>query len=74
MSNVVIGNNIFNNSSPQELSDFKDFLEITGPFDVIVDGLNLAYAYRGKIDNNSIVSVVGTKHVVKHKKTKLKEG
>lgn len=59
MSNVMIGNNIFNNSSPQELSDFKDFLEATGPYDVVVDGLNLAYAYSGRIDNNSIVSVIG---------------
>lgn len=61
----MIGKNIFNNSSPQELSDFKDFLEITGPYDVVVDGLNLAYAYRGKIANNSIVSLVGTINIIK---------
>lgn len=58
MSNVMIGKNIFNNSSPQELNDFKDFIEVTGPYDVVVDGLNLAYAYRGKIVNNSIVSII----------------
>jgi len=58
MSNVMIGKNIFNNSSPEELNDFKDFLETTGPFDVVVDGLNLAYAYRKKIVNNSLVSIV----------------
>lgn len=56
MSNVVVGKNIFNNSSPQELQDFKDFIEITAPYDVVVDGLNLAYAYRGKVNNDSIVS------------------
>lgn len=56
MSNVVVGKNIFNNSSPQELQDFKDFIEITAPYDVVVDGLNLAYAYRGKFNNDSIVS------------------
>jgi len=58
MSNVMIGKNIFNNSSPQELNDFKDFIETTGPYDVVVDGLNLAYACRGKIINNSVVSLV----------------
>lgn len=58
MSNVMIGQNIFQNSSPQELQDFKDFIEITAPYDVVVDGLNLAYAYRGKIDNNSLVSII----------------
>jgi len=79
MSNVMIGKNIFNNSSPQELNDFKDFIEMTGPYDVVVDGLNLAYAYRGKIVNNSITKIVmktfieqnlkvlliGRKHLVK---------
>lgn len=58
LSNVMIGKNIFMNSSPQELKDFKDFIEMTGPYDVVVDGLNLAYAYRSKIANNSLVSVV----------------
>jgi len=56
MSNVVIGKNIFNNSSPQELNEFKDFIESTMPYDVVVDGLNLAYAYRGKVAENSLVS------------------
>lgn len=56
MSNVLVGKNIFNNSSPQELNDFKDFIEMTAPYDVVVDGLNLAYAYRGKFKNDSLVS------------------
>lgn len=58
MSNVVVGKNIFNNSSPQELQDFKDFIEITAPYDVVVDGLNLAYAYRGKLNHDSIVGKI----------------
>lgn len=58
MSNVVVGKNIFNNSSPQELQDFKDFIEITAPYDVVVDGLNLAYAYRGKLNQDSIVGKI----------------
>ncbi|XP_001949258.2 mitochondrial ribonuclease P catalytic subunit [Acyrthosiphon pisum] len=79
LSDVMIGKNIFNNSSPQELSDFKDFIEITAPYDVVVDGLNLAYAYRGKIGDHSLtkfvmksfiekklkVLLIGRKHLVK---------
>lgn len=64
LSNVMIGKNIFNNSSPQELNDFKDFIEITAPYDVVVDGLNLAYAYRGKVGNHSIVSVLQYNSIV----------
>lgn len=54
----MIGKNIFNNSSPQELENFKNFLEITGPYDVVVDGLNLAYASFGKMPSHSLVSLV----------------
>lgn len=64
LSNVMIGKNIFNNSSPQELKDFKDFIEITAPYDVVVDGLNLAYAYRGKIGNHSLVSLLQYSNIV----------
>lgn len=56
LSNVMIGKNIFNNSSPQEFNEFKDYIKMTAPYDVVVDGLNIAYAYRQKIANNSIVS------------------
>ncbi|VVC27280.1 Hypothetical protein CINCED_3A023283 [Cinara cedri] len=58
MSRVVIGKNIFNNSSPQELNNFKDFIKNTAPYDVVVDGLNVAYAYRGKIANDSLIKIV----------------
>ncbi|XP_025196412.1 mitochondrial ribonuclease P catalytic subunit [Melanaphis sacchari] len=71
LSNVMIGKNIFNNSSPQELNDFKDFIEITAPYDVVVDGLNLAYAYRGKIGNHSLTKIIMKKFIEKKLKVLL---
>lgn len=66
LSNVMIGKNIFNNSSPEELNNFKDFIGITAPYDVVVDGLNLAYAYRGKIGDHSLTKIV-MKNFIKKK-------
>ncbi|KAL4122450.1 hypothetical protein QTP88_014779 [Uroleucon formosanum] len=71
LSNVMIGKNIFNNSSPQELNDFKDFIEITAPYDVVVDGLNLAYAYRGKIGDHSLTKIVMKNFIEKKLKVLL---
>lgn len=71
LSNVMVGKNIFNNSSPQELNDFKDFIEITAPYDVVVDGLNLAYAYRGKVGNHSITKVIMKNFIAKKLKVLL---
>ncbi|XP_026804869.1 mitochondrial ribonuclease P catalytic subunit [Rhopalosiphum maidis] len=71
LSNVMIGKNIFNNSSPQELNDFKDFIEITAPYDVVVDGLNLAYAYRGKIGNHSLTKIIMKNFIEKKLKVLL---
>lgn len=40
---VVIGKNIFCKSTPDEVNQFKSFLEKIDKFDVVVDGLNVAY-------------------------------
>lgn len=41
---VLIKDNIFIKSTPQEFNDFQVFLERTGPYDVVIDGLNVAYS------------------------------
>lgn len=44
MQNVIIGKDIFRKSSPKELLQFKEFLSKIKPFDVVLDGLNIAYS------------------------------
>lgn len=44
LKNVVIGKNVFNKSTQDELNRFKDFVDKMDKFDVVVDGLNVAYS------------------------------
>ncbi|KYN28464.1 PREDICTED: mitochondrial ribonuclease P protein 3 [Trachymyrmex cornetzi] len=43
MDKVIIGSDIYNKTNPKELLKFKEFIENTKPFDVVIDGLNLTY-------------------------------
>ncbi|KAG5331998.1 MRPP3 ribonuclease, partial [Acromyrmex charruanus] len=43
MDRVIIGSDIYNKTNPKELLKFKEFIENTKPFDVVIDGLNLTY-------------------------------
>ncbi|XP_063705462.1 mitochondrial ribonuclease P catalytic subunit [Culicoides brevitarsis] len=48
LSKVIVKNNIFLNTNPEELQAFKNFLEENGPYDCVVDGLNVAYSKGNK--------------------------
>ncbi|XP_054264725.1 mitochondrial ribonuclease P catalytic subunit [Macrosteles quadrilineatus] len=39
---VIIGKDIFQKTKPEEFSEFLNFLEQSGPFNIVVDGLNVA--------------------------------
>lgn len=41
---VLVKENIFIKSTPQEFNEFQRFLDRTGPFDCVIDGLNVAYS------------------------------
>ena len=43
LDKVLIRKNIFVKSNPKELAIFTDFVDRNVPFDVVVDGLNVAY-------------------------------
>lgn len=39
----VIGSNIYTNTTPKELEDLEQFIASNGPFDVVIDHLNLQF-------------------------------
>lgn len=41
-NNVVIGKSIFSKTTPKEFRDFIDLVDRTGPYDFVLDGLNIA--------------------------------
>ncbi|XP_015182758.1 PREDICTED: mitochondrial ribonuclease P protein 3 [Polistes dominula] len=42
ISNIIIGEDIFQRTSPLEFKKFKSFIRKFQPFDIVVDGLNVA--------------------------------
>ncbi|CAG5129823.1 unnamed protein product [Candidula unifasciata] len=59
LDQVIVGNNVFFKSSPEEVDFFVKFVEKTGPFDVVIDGLNVMYrGCHGKSDPRQLAKVV----------------
>ncbi|XP_077477719.1 mitochondrial ribonuclease P catalytic subunit [Stigmatopora argus] len=42
MTDIIQGRDVFNKTTPEELEEFKEFVRTKPPFDVVVDGLNVA--------------------------------
>lgn len=56
---VIVKDNIFIKSTPEEFNEFQTFLEKRGPFDVIIDGLNVAYSVGANRPINYLSGHVG---------------
>ncbi|KAK2724664.1 mitochondrial ribonuclease P catalytic subunit-like [Artemia franciscana] len=52
MKNVLVGNDVFQRSTPEEVEDFKIFIKDRAPFDVIIDGLNVLYISGIRVDQS----------------------
>uniref|UniRef100_T1JCD8 Mitochondrial ribonuclease P catalytic subunit n=1 Tax=Strigamia maritima TaxID=126957 RepID=T1JCD8_STRMM len=43
MNSVIRGKDVFLKTNSTELRSFENFVKMTGPYDIVVDGLNVAY-------------------------------
>ncbi|KAL5008406.1 hypothetical protein ScPMuIL_013987 [Solemya velum] len=57
--NVLYGKNIYFKSSPEEILRFKEFVKCNGPFDVVLDALNIVHKNSRKPQLKNLNAVVG---------------
>lgn len=52
MSVALIGDNVYQKSTPEEVIRFMKFIEMVKPFDVVLDGLNVAFCITNPSPSN----------------------
>ncbi|XP_067311964.1 mitochondrial ribonuclease P catalytic subunit isoform X1 [Pseudorasbora parva] len=58
MKKVIEGSDIFNKTTPEELKSFKSFVKQKPPFDIVIDGLNVANTTPKATHSETLLSVV----------------
>ncbi|XP_069679547.1 mitochondrial ribonuclease P catalytic subunit isoform X2 [Periplaneta americana] len=71
LDKVVVGTDIFKKSTPAELKEFQNFVKMSAPYDMVIDGLNIAFAAGNKASPQFYAKILH--HVVKHFVTKSKK-
>uniref|UniRef100_A0A182JGX5 Mitochondrial ribonuclease P catalytic subunit n=1 Tax=Anopheles atroparvus TaxID=41427 RepID=A0A182JGX5_ANOAO len=70
---VLINKEIFNRTTPDELRRFRNFLQKTSPYDVVIDGLNVAFSAGNQKSPAAYAQQVAAvvRHYVRQKKRVL---
>ncbi|KAG2457842.1 mitochondrial ribonuclease P catalytic subunit isoform X2 [Polypterus senegalus] len=58
MNDVILGSDVFNKTTPQELQHFKDFVKKRHSYDVVIDGLNVANITNRGRQSETLLEVV----------------
>ncbi|XP_036397421.1 mitochondrial ribonuclease P catalytic subunit [Megalops cyprinoides] len=58
MKDVIQGKDVFNKTTPEELERFKTFVKRRPPFDVVIDGLNVANTTAKGNQSETLLAVV----------------
>ncbi|KAL2099279.1 hypothetical protein ACEWY4_005759 [Coilia grayii] len=58
MKNVIEGKDVFKKTTPEELESFKHFVSKRPPFDVVIDGLNVANVTAKGNQSETLLAVV----------------
>lgn len=59
---VVKGTDIYHKTTPKEWKEFEQVIHKYGPFDIVLDGLNVAHCANPKFYSNSITNLTITEH------------
>nr|CAH7762887.1 unnamed protein product [Callosobruchus chinensis] len=70
LEKIIVGENVFTRTDPDELRRFNEFVTNMGTFDVVLDGLNVAYSAgtrHSPVVHSALVAAV-VSHFVNHNK------
>lgn len=71
MKNVVKGDDIYHKTTPKEWKEFEEVIQKSGPFDIVLDGLNVAYCanpdFNSRPTQNKSLFVENQDHIKRNK-------